>query len=86
MKILIVYEVVPEETKLFVFENVNPDGQMYQNFLLANGAYGNTIVEEEIETALDQISSYLETHQELEVADLPTAGPFDAVILTGFVL
>ena len=86
MKILLIYEVVPEETKLYVFENVNPGSELYTHLQACNGHFQNLVDDEAPEEALDFLNNYLEETEKLPMEKLPTAGPFDAVFISGFVL
>lgn len=84
MKVLLVYELIPEETKLYVFENVNPESALYKNLALANGHYANYSGDEGDNEGTEFLNEYLANEKAIDVKTLPTAGPFDAVFHSGF--
>jgi len=84
MKILLVYELIPEDTKLYVLENVNSNSELYANLLDANGHYTNFDGNNGDNEGTEFVNLYLENLKSLPIADLPKAGPFDVVIHSGF--
>lgn len=84
MRVLLIYELIPEETKLFVFDNVNPDDELYKKLILANGHYENYVGDAGGNDGTEFLSNYVVNCVSLSVADLPSSGPFDAVFHSGF--
>lgn len=84
MKVLLVYELIPEETFFYVFENVNPDSELYVNLLGANGHYANFEGPFGDNASTEFLVGYLEHQAKLLVENLPHAGPFDTVFHSGF--
>ena len=84
MKVLLVYELIPEDTKFYVFENVNPNSELLANLKLANGHYSNYNGETGDNDGTEFLNAYLEDQPLTPVADVPNAGPFDAVFHSGF--
>ena len=86
MAILLIWELVPEETKFFKFEDCPDD--IYAAFKKANGGMLGAVGDEDVETSINLIGDYLEAHKELEidVNNLPTSGPYGEVFHTGVLL
>lgn len=84
MKILLVYELIPEQTKFYVFENVNANSELYANLIDANGHYANFVGEAGDNDGTEFLDTYIEGVESLDVKGLPEAGPFDAVFHSGF--
>lgn len=84
MKVLLIYELIPEETHFYVLDNVNPNSELYSNLLIANGHYTNFVGEVGDNEGTEFLNLYLENQAKTLVSDLPTAGPFDVVIHSGF--
>jgi len=84
MKILLIYELIPEDTNFYVFDNVNPDSELFAQLTLANGHYANYEGEHGDNEGTEFLNTYLENLPTLPVEDLPKSGPFDAVFHSGF--
>ena len=87
MRFLIVYELVPEETKFYALENygANGDEEIRKNLELANGHFVNEYdVSEEVDKALEYVSNLLEKATPFT----PGTGvvDFDGIYHTGFLL
>lgn len=86
MKVLLVYELVPEETKLYVFDNVSPDSGLYAHLQACNGHFTNTVDDDAPEDSLEFLGNYLVGEKDIPMENLPASGPFDVVFISGFVL
>lgn len=84
MKILLVYELIPEDTKLYVFDNVNPEGELFKHLVGANGHYVNYDGSNGDNSSTEFLTEYLTDREELKIEDLPQAGPFNVVVHSGF--
>lgn len=84
MKILLVYEIIPENTNFYVFDNINPSSELYMNLVDANGHYGNYEGEHGENEGTEFLNTYLEGLDKLDVKDLPAKGSFDVVFHSGF--
>lgn len=82
MRVLLVYDLIPEETKLFVFDNVNPNSELYKNLILANGHYSNLGGKAGDNEGTEFLNNYLVDLVAIPI-DLPTSGPFDMVFHSG---
>jgi hypothetical protein len=84
MKILLVYELIPEDTKFYVFENVHPGSELHKHLLGAHGHYANFDGPIGDNESTDFLCGYLVTETKANLADIPYAGPFDVVVHSGF--
>ena len=84
MKVLLVYELIPEETRFFIFDNVNPSSELYKNLLDAHGHYSNYEGESGDNAGTEFLNEYLAGNKGIGVKELLNAGPFDAVFHSGF--
>jgi hypothetical protein len=83
MHVLLVYELVPEETKIFVIPA--PTEEELAVLVRAAGQYGNTEDEgPEVNTVGEWIVDRWKDHEVDH--NVPLTGPFDMVILCGFYL
>lgn len=74
MKILLIYELVPEETKVYILTNVSVDD--WQWMKLTHHNYINAqMPSKEVEVACDMLNNYIE--------GLDPAAPDDPVLLRG---
>jgi hypothetical protein len=84
MKVLIVWEEIPENTIFYVIED--PNKEVLKTIKEAAGKFINTTDENE---EVNTLSSWLEdsvsmfTKHEVET---PLEGPFDLVVLCGFIM
>ena len=60
MKVLLIYELIPEETHFYVLDNVNPNSELYSNLLIANGHYTNFVGEVGDNEGTEFLNLYLE--------------------------
>lgn len=93
MRVLIIYEMIPEETRFYVLESVsNAEEDLLRN---AHGKYVNFNDEEDYALRLEEMlhGTYDEnrTHipgkwvdRRVSLTDTPFEGPFDLVIHSGF--
>lgn len=89
MKILMLYENIPDSTYIYILDNVSPDDWKWLQ--LAHGKYINEPgMEANTQAACDKLSIYLENKEKLAPSQispllLRDAG-FDYFIHTGFIL
>ena len=86
MRILLIYEMIPEETKFFVFETIVAGSELYNTLLSANGHYTNLSGEEGDNDATDFLNQNLCGLRGYSVKELPTLGAFDLVVHSGFAM
>jgi len=84
MKVLLVYELIPESTKFYVFEDIDASSELYANLVDANGHYSNYVGDAGDNEGTEFLDTYLDGVKGIDVADLPETGPFDIVIHSGF--
>lgn len=99
MKVLVIYELVPEDTLCYVVEN--PCDKLLKILHTANGNYINIDDGEGVEASdvINMEACLKDEHlpedyerqfpgkfQQVDIEDLPKAGPFDMVFHTGFYL
>lgn len=86
MKILIVYEEIPESTKIYSVE-VTPDEWEWMK--LTHGHYVNAgDSDEDVDDACNTLSTWLEGRMPIETPHpIPLCGAsYDYVVVTGFIL
>lgn len=84
MKAVIVYELVPDETRLY-FVDVNEDQVV--NLMLAHGNYeGGGELSREVETAVQWLSSMVFGEWSGNEVEGPCVRPVDMVIISGALL
>lgn len=84
MRVLIVWEEVPENTTFYVVEN--PSEDVLETIKGAAGKFINTIDEnEEVNTLNNWLGDGTLNHTKHEV-ETPLEGPFDLVVLCGFIM
>lgn len=81
MRVLLVWELIPEETQFYVFDNVNPAGELARHLMGANGCYGNYDSENESTNFLNE---FLVKQPKTKIEDLPKIGAVDMVVHSGF--
>ena len=84
MKILLIYELIPESTKFYLFDNVNPNSELYEHLLGANGHYTNYEGPAGDNEHTDFLNEYLTGEQQTEVGDVPFLRNIDVVVHSGF--
>jgi hypothetical protein len=84
MKVLIVYEEVPEDTKFYAVE-VTPDEWEWMRKTHRNYING-PMVDSAAQSACDQLSLWLEDREALKAAEPIDVRGFDYVLSTGFLL
>jgi hypothetical protein len=77
MKVLLVWEEVPENTKFYVLE-----GEIADLALKCAGQYVNTVEETD---EIEQLSEAIGGHPSFGI-DEPIEGPFDKVVVAGFIM
>lgn len=84
MRVLIVWEEVPENTTFYVVEN--PSEDVLETIKGAAGKFINTTDEnEEVNTLSDWLEDSVSMFTKHEV-EAPLEGPFDLVVLCGFMM
>lgn len=87
MKVLVVYEMVPEEIRFFDLE-LDAESEELAKLRKIHGSFANcTDTDEEVEALLDWAWEWLEQETKLSPEEGQSfKGPFDEIIYTGFIL
>lgn len=87
MNVLVIYEVVPEETRVYL---VNMNDEIWNKFKYAHNCFLNTNLNKDEEEACEAITEFLKGRQPIDTTledGWDTDGiHIDRIILTGFML
>ncbi len=84
MRVLVIWQEIPESTRLYIFDNPNADEM--SDLERCNGNLVNATMDDEINDALERLQDKIDKRKpDWDLGQGPLQGPIDRVIVTGIV-